>query len=248
MRDQLREQLPDYMVPSRLRDALRRSPSPRAARWTAIPCRRRGGRARRRAYLAPRTPVEEIVAGIWAELLDLDRIGAADDFFDLGGHSLLASRVVSRVREAFGVELPLRALFEAPTVAGAGDAHRARSEPAGASELDRIGRIEPIEPISRTRTTCRSRSLSSASGFSTAWRRATRSYNMCNALRLTGALDVEALRRAFRGDRPAPRGAPHDVPSEIDGRPRQVINRRPGRRALCIALDGLAGGDLAGAS
>jgi acyl carrier protein len=67
-----------------------------------------------RAYEAPRTPVEEVIAGIWSEMLGVERIGVHDNFFILGGHSLLATRVIARLREAFEVELPLRALFEAP--------------------------------------------------------------------------------------------------------------------------------------
>jgi acyl carrier protein len=70
------------------------------------------------AFVAPRTPAEEAIAAIWAEVLGMDRIGVEEDFFDLGGHSLLATQIVSRVRDAFGVELPLRRLFETPTVAG----------------------------------------------------------------------------------------------------------------------------------
>jgi amino acid adenylation domain-containing protein len=71
-------------------------------------------------FVAPRGPVEEGLAAIWAEVLGADRVervGSRDDFFALGGHSLLATQVISRVRDAFGVELPLRALFEAPTLA-----------------------------------------------------------------------------------------------------------------------------------
>ncbi len=65
---------------------------------------------------APRTPLEEVIAGIWLETLGVERIGIHDNFFALGGHSLLATRVMARVRNAFAVDLPLRTLFEAPTV------------------------------------------------------------------------------------------------------------------------------------
>ena len=66
----------------------------------------------------PRTPTEQAVAAIWRQLLNLDRVGVHDNFFELGGHSLIATQVVSRVRDALGVELPLRSLFEQPTIAG----------------------------------------------------------------------------------------------------------------------------------
>jgi acyl carrier protein len=69
-----------------------------------------------RAYEAPRTPVEEVIAGIWSEMLGVEPIGVHDNFFILGGHSLLATRVVARIRDVLKVELPLRALFEAPSV------------------------------------------------------------------------------------------------------------------------------------
>jgi acyl carrier protein len=69
------------------------------------------------AYVAPSTPLETLIAGIWAKVLGLERIGVHDQFFDLGGHSLLATQVVAQLRDTLQVEIPLRSLFEAPTIA-----------------------------------------------------------------------------------------------------------------------------------
>ena len=114
-REQLRERLPEYMMPGRFvaLNSLPLTPNGKVDR-KALPAPER--QSAPEAYLAPRTPVEEVIAGIWAEVLGLERAGVADSFFDLGGHSLLATRVMSRLRSAFGVEIPLRDLFEAPTV------------------------------------------------------------------------------------------------------------------------------------
>jgi len=68
-------------------------------------------------FVAPRTELEEELAGLWAEILKVERVGINDNFFDLGGHSLLATRLIFQLREHFNVDIPLRALFEAPTVA-----------------------------------------------------------------------------------------------------------------------------------
>jgi acyl carrier protein len=68
-------------------------------------------------YVAPRTPIEQELAGIWKDLLEVERVGIHDNFFDLGGHSLLVTQVVSRVRERFQIDLPLAAVFETSTIA-----------------------------------------------------------------------------------------------------------------------------------
>ena len=112
----LRSRLPDYMTPSAFM-VLEALPH---AGWQARPRRPPGPRGwpRPRGCGGAGTPAEEVVAGIWAEVLGLHAVGVTDSFFDLGGHSLLATQVISRVRLAFGVELPLRAIFEEPTVEG----------------------------------------------------------------------------------------------------------------------------------
>ena len=141
LRAYLKQQLPDYMVPTAVvllaklpltangkidRQAL---PAPEAVAS--------------KEYVAPRTPTEEVVAGIWAEVLRLERVSTQDNFFDLGGHSLLATQVVSRVREHFRVELPIRILFEKPTICGLAEAIRAAQE-AGADSAE-----SAILPVAR---------------------------------------------------------------------------------------------------
>ncbi|MGZ3460092.1 MAG: non-ribosomal peptide synthetase, partial [Archangium sp.] len=129
LKDFLKGNLPEYMVPSafvRL-EAFPLTPSGKVDR-KALPAPETEGMGQE-GYVAPRTPVEEVVAGIWAPLLGMRRVGAHDHFFELGGHSLLATQVVSRLREVLRVDLPVRALFEAPTVAEL--ARRLESMPGG---------------------------------------------------------------------------------------------------------------------
>ncbi|MCP4657631.1 MAG: AMP-binding protein, partial [bacterium] len=119
LREFLKQALPDYMVPAVVvyLDALPLTPNGKVDRAAlgrrAAPAREALGDD----FVAPGDPTEELVAGIWAEVLQREEISAGDNFFELGGHSLLATQVVSRIRESFGVELPLRKLFEASTLA-----------------------------------------------------------------------------------------------------------------------------------
>ncbi|MCP4658327.1 MAG: amino acid adenylation domain-containing protein, partial [bacterium] len=125
LRSFLEERLPGYMVPPDFvaLEELPLDPNGKVDRAAlgrrALPAPEMRGEAQ--AYVAPRTPTEEILAGIWGEVLDGDgpasRVGIEDDFFELGGHSLLATRALSRMRQTFGVELPLSELFARPRIA-----------------------------------------------------------------------------------------------------------------------------------
>jgi acyl carrier protein len=118
LRAWVKEHLPEYMLPSAvvLLDALPLTANGKVDRRALpAPAPLRQGDASELAE--PRTEVERLMAGIWAEVLRLERVYADDNFFDLGGHSLLATQLVTRVREAFRIELPLQRIFEAPTVA-----------------------------------------------------------------------------------------------------------------------------------
>ena len=118
LRSYLKSKLPDFMVPSAFvfLDQLPMTPNGKVDRRALLAAGQPIPVAER-AYVPPRTPTEETLVGVWAEILGVDRVGVEDDFFELGGHSLLATRVISRVLNSFQVELPVRSLFEAPTIA-----------------------------------------------------------------------------------------------------------------------------------
>jgi acyl carrier protein len=97
--------------------------------------------------VAPSTPAQELLAGIWATVLGLDQVGAEDSFFELGGHSLLATQVTSRVRAVFGVEIDLADLFDQPTVAGLAAVIEGSSRGVVAPPVTPVGRDRPL-PLS----------------------------------------------------------------------------------------------------
>ncbi|HKR15461.1 MAG TPA: non-ribosomal peptide synthase/polyketide synthase [Pyrinomonadaceae bacterium] len=209
LRGLLKEQLPEYMVPSAF------------VHLAELPLTANGKVDRKRLpaaefsrdemaveFVAPRTPAEEAVAGIWAEVLKLERVGVFDNFFELGGHSLLATQVISRLRESFQTELTLRSLFEEPTVM----ALAARIE----NSLKDHSELPPaMQPVARDKNLELSFTqqrlwfldqLEPGSAF----------YNIAAAVQLDGELNVAALKKSFD----------------------EVVRRHEALRTRFIAIDG----------
>jgi amino acid adenylation domain-containing protein/non-ribosomal peptide synthase protein (TIGR01720 family) len=180
--------LPEHMVPAAFAflEALPSTPSGKLDR-RALPA---PGRAREqgRAFAAPRTPVEVALAGIWQEVLGLERVGVHDGFTAAGGHSLAAVRVLSRVREAFGVELPLRALFECPDLAALARRLEAAPRPEREPPLVRVPRGGDL-PLSFMQERLWFLHRLDPGGAT---------YNMPLAVRLTGSLDAPLLKRSLQ--------------------------------------------------
>ncbi|HSF38965.1 MAG TPA: non-ribosomal peptide synthase/polyketide synthase [Thermoanaerobaculia bacterium] len=191
LRDFARRRLPDYMVPSAF-VVIPDFPLNRNGKIdrAALPAPEEVHPTGSRQVLGPRNPFEEVLAGIWADLLGQPQVGIDESFFDLGGHSLLATQLVSRVREVFRVELPLRALFEGPTIAELGErVHTAFQAGAGLE-------LPAIQPVPRDRDL----PLSFAQQrlwFLWQLEPESPAYNNPKALRIRGLLDVAALERTL---------------------------------------------------
>jgi amino acid adenylation domain-containing protein len=140
LRSYLKAHLPDYMVPSAIGTlpAFPLTPNGKVDR-ARLPSPDAVAKERT-GFEAPRTPAEVAMAEIWAEVLGVQPVGIHDDFFELGGHSLLATRVVSRVRQALGFDVPLRLLFESPTVADLCRHLERHEKEAGEPDLVRVPR------------------------------------------------------------------------------------------------------------
>ncbi|HWG14094.1 MAG TPA: amino acid adenylation domain-containing protein, partial [Streptosporangiaceae bacterium] len=142
LRELARGSLPGYMVPAVFVElaALPRTPNGKLDR-AALPAPDGARPGLAGGFAAPRTVTEELLAGIWCEVLGVDRVGAFDDFFELGGHSLLATRVASRAQLVFGVEVAVAAVFDEPTLAGL----------AQVIDAVPLAQVSPIVPVDRDR-------------------------------------------------------------------------------------------------
>ena len=216
LRSSLKQKLPDYMVPSAfvMLDALPLTPNGKVDR-RALPAPDCTRLVSEQTFASPRTPIEEVLAGIWAQVLGYEPVDIHDNFFDLGGHSLLATQVISRVRSALQVELPLRCLFESPTVTELAESIEA---------IAKVGQglqAPPILPVPRDRKLPLSFAqqrlwlLDQLEPNNTA-------YNMPAALRLVGSLNIAALEQSF--NEIARRHEVLRTPfTEVNGQPVQVI-------------------------
>jgi amino acid adenylation domain-containing protein len=186
----LKERLPDYMMPSTfvMLEALPLTPNGKVNRQ-ALPAPEQV-RLQTHPQKTPRTPVEEVIAGIWAQILSVGQVNIDDNFFELGGHSLLATQVVSQLHAAFQVDLPLRSLFESPTVTAL--AERIEIALKAGEQLQ----LPPIEAVARDGVL----PLSFAQirlWFLEQLEPGSSAYNLSRALQLQGVLNITALEQSL---------------------------------------------------
>ena len=186
LRTYLQAKLPEYMVPTAfvMLERLPLTPNGKVDR-RALPAPDAARPALSEQYVAPRTPVEQQLVEIWCAVLGLDRVGVLDNFFHLGGHSLLGTQVISRVRDRCHVEVPLRSIFESPTVV---ELSR-HVERAQRSELPSITPVDRGVDLPLSFAQERLWFLHNLGAGS--------AYHMPVVLRLVGQLDVDAMRRSF---------------------------------------------------
>jgi len=190
LRSFLESKLPSYMIPAAfvILEALLLTPNGKVDR-KALPAPELTQQSSS-SYVPPTTPIENLLAGIWAEILGIDKVGIDNNFFTLGGHSLIATRVMSRIRQVFQIELPLRCLFEKPTIALLAKEIETANNPSLGTQTTKI---EPIE---------RSPQLPLSFAQQRLWFLAQLEpdspfYNIPAAVRLQGELNYKALEQTF---------------------------------------------------
>ncbi|MFO0760430.1 MAG: non-ribosomal peptide synthase/polyketide synthase [Byssovorax sp.] len=222
LRRALDDKLPDYMIPSAFvfLDALPLTPNGKIDRLALLARAPTAAEHGAEGYVAPRGQVEEMLHGIWADVFGKEKIGVHERFADLGGHSLLAIQIIARTRDAFQVQLPLRAIFEAPTIAAlAAEIEAAIREEAGTL-------TPPIVKIPRDRP-LRVSFAQERLWFVDQLESDNAAYHVSLALRLIGRLDADALARAL-----AEIVRRHEVLrttfTAVNGKPFQIIHPPPG--------------------
>jgi amino acid adenylation domain-containing protein/non-ribosomal peptide synthase protein (TIGR01720 family) len=188
----LKSRLPDYMVPSIfvVMDSLPLTPNGKIDRQ-ALPIPDWTKRDVEANFVAPRNPIEENLVEIWSQLLGLERVGVFDNFFELGGHSLLATQVISRIRTHFKIDMPLRNIFESPTIS-------ALSEHIEKNKLDQQ-RIEapPIVPVTRDGTLIPLSFAQQRLWFLDQLEPNSSFYNLPESVKLRGRVNIELLERSL---------------------------------------------------
>ncbi|MEH2127084.1 amino acid adenylation domain-containing protein [Nostoc sp.] len=231
LRSDLKKKLPDYMVPSAIviLESLPLTPNGKIDR-RALPAPEPSSELLEK-YVAPRTPIEEVLALIWQQVLKVELVGRHDNFFELGGHSLLATQLISRVRTSLKVELPLRSLFAAPTIAELAPSiqqlQKQDLELVAPPILPRIGNTELPLSFAQQRL-----------WFLDQFEPDSASYNIPFGLRLVGTLNVVALEQSLQEiiDR---HEALRTNLVTVDGKPSQIIQTPTNRTVTVVDLQHL---------
>ncbi|NET71698.1 MAG: amino acid adenylation domain-containing protein, partial [Sphaerospermopsis sp. SIO1G2] len=215
LRENLKARLPEYMIPNAIvyLDQLPLTPSGKVDR-RALPAPDYS--EIKSAYIAPRTPTEEILTTIWTQVLKIDKVGINDNFFELGGHSLLATQLVSRISTNFQIEIPLKNIFTAPTV----------------EQLAKI--IETTQQTKTPQTPIKPRTENQKIPLSYPQQRLwfidklepnSASYNLPAALKIQGKLSIEALENSFQTIIKRHQTLRTNF-QEIAGKPQQIIQQQ----------------------
>jgi amino acid adenylation domain-containing protein len=236
LRGYVKGRLPDYMVPSLfiMLEKMPLTPNGKLDR-RALPAPDEQRDATIQGQETARTPVEEVVAGIWAKVLGVEGVSVEANFFEVGGHSLLATQIVSRVRESFGVNLQLRNLFEAPTVAQMAARIEVMIKTSQGLETKRIERAPRGEYFDLSYAQQQLWVVSQLEPDNA-------SYNIPRAVKFTGSLDVAALERAFN-EVIRRHESLHTVFVTIDERPKQHVIEATTRHLPMVDLGMMPDGE-----
>src|SRR6185503_13343765 len=191
LRGFLKKKMPEYMVPNSflLLEELPLTSNGKIDRQ-ALPAPDEIAIEGNGGYAEPQTPIQEMLAAIWSEVLETERVGIHSNFFELGGHSLLAMQISSRLKEVFKIDVPLRILFERPTIAELEDIIESSSRVLDLAEAPRIERVSRDAGLPLSYSQQRLWFLHQLSPNDSV-------YNIHYALELTGDLDVTSLRKAL---------------------------------------------------